>query len=146
LEFLTTLSIQFAFSLDSAQNYGVQRIFAIILIFAYSVGVSQASPLFSVGGATKVKITHAHEGADHHHHHHDEPSENPNEAEHSDSHDSSGVPHSHEIYLASNFFHLSIQSNVVIGVAIQADIFPETFDISPPRGPSLDSIFRPPIA
>ena len=102
------------------------------------------SPAVAFGGATKIQVTHSHTGGDHHHHH-DGVEETDQSSDSKDSNEN-GVPHTHEILLSSNIFYFLTQPIRVLGFEAKSDIFPEPYEASPPRDPSLGSIFRPPIA
>ena len=133
------------FCMIRLENKGVKRFLGILLSCACLLGLTNVNPAFAFGGVTKVQVTHSHDGGDHHHHHHDgaeETSQNPDSSDPN----SSGVPHTHEIFLSSSVFYFSTQATSMIGLEPPSDIFPEPHEISPPTGPNLGSIFRPPIA
>lgn len=122
----------------------MKRFIGILLFCACLLGLTNVNPAVAIGNVTKIQVTHSHAGGDHPHEH--DGTEQNDQSNDSEGSGESGTPHTHEILLTSSVFYFSTQPIRVLGFEPQSDIFPEPHIVSPPRDPSLGSIFRPPIA
>lgn len=119
----------------------MKRALSILILSSYFFGVSQATASNALGAATVIKVTHAHAQSDHHH-----GNEDSDESEHhheEDSHQSAS--HSHEFVIPSVGFYTSNEVSNFVCFELIDEGFPMAVQLLPPRDPSLDSIFRPPI-
>ena len=116
----------------------------------YSFGLSISNPTRSIGPLMKVHMTHAHE-VDSDHHQHD--IEGGQEVDHHQNADAkheheNNVPHSHDIFVsvAGNYITMPTPILAMLSLPRIEVKYSVGLIASPPKDPTMGSIFRPPIS